>query len=82
MPLLKKHELRRYFKIGAVASILKVQTSHLRFLEDELGLKIKRNRKGMRQFTIDQAHYLSAIIYLTKSFGFKIPGAKNYLELN
>jgi DNA-binding transcriptional MerR regulator len=71
---------KQYYTIGEVASLFKVNTSHIRFWTNEFGLKVRTTRKGDRLFTGSQILELKAIHHLVKERGFKLAGAKARLK--
>ncbi len=74
---------KRYYKIGEVAKAFKVNTSLIRFWENEFDvLKPKKNKKGNRLFTPDDLENLQLIYFLVKEKGFTLDGAKNKLKEN
>ena len=74
---------KRYYKIGEVAKALEVNTSLIRFWENEFEvLKPKKNKKGNRLFTPEDLENLKMIYFLVKEKGFTLEGAKNKLKEN
>ena len=74
---------KRYYKIGEVAKAFDVNTSLIRFWENEFDvLKPKKNKKGNRLFTPDDLKNLKLIYFLVKEKGFTLDGAKNKLKEN
>jgi len=74
---------KRYYKIGEVAKAFDVNTSLIRFWENEFDvLKPKKNKKGNRLFTQDDLKNLQLIYFLVKEKGFTLDGAKNKLKEN
>lgn len=72
---------KRYYKIGEVASAFGVNTSHIRFWENEFDvLKPKKNKKGNRLFTQEDIKNLKLIYHLVKEKGFTLEGAKNKMK--
>ncbi|MCK5638414.1 MAG: MerR family transcriptional regulator [Flavobacteriaceae bacterium] len=72
---------KRYYKIGEVAKAFDVNTSLIRFWENEFDvLKPKKNKKGNRLFTPDDLKNLKLIYFLVKEKGFTLDGAKNKLK--
>lgn len=72
---------KRYYKIGEVAKAFNVNTSLIRFWENEFDvLKPKKNNKGNRLFTQDDLKNLKLIYFLVKEKGFTLEGAKNKLK--
>lgn len=54
----------RFYKIGEVAEILGIEQYTLRYLENSLQLKIKRNEKGERLYTDSDIDTLRLILQL------------------
>lgn len=74
---------KRYYKIGEVAKAFDVNTSLIRFWENEFDvLKPKKNKKGNRLFTPEDLENLKMIYFLVKEKGFTLEGAKNKLKEN
>ena len=74
---------KRYYKIGEVAKAFGVNTSLIRFWENEFDvLKPKKNKKGNRLFTPEDLHNLKLIYFLVKEKGFTLDGAKKKLKEN
>jgi len=74
---------KRYYKIGEVAKAFDVNTSLIRFWENEFDvLKPKKNKKGNRLFTSEDLENLKMIYFLVKEKGFTLEGAKNKLKEN
>jgi DNA-binding transcriptional MerR regulator len=74
---------KRYYKIGEVAKAFDVNTSLIRFWENEFDvLKPKKNKKGNRLFTPEDLDNLKMIYFLVKEKGFTLEGAKNKLKEN
>ena len=58
---------KRYYKIGEVAKAFGVNTSLIRFWENEFDvLKPKKNKKGNRLFTPEDLENLKLIYFLVK----------------
>ena len=74
---------KRYYKIGEVAKAFSVNTSLIRFWENEFTvLKPKKNKKGNRLFTQEDLKNLQLIYFLVKEKGFTLEGAKKKLKEN
>ncbi len=74
---------KRYYKIGEVAKAFNVNTSLIRFWENEFEvLKPKKNKKGNRLFTPEDLKNLQLIYFLVKEKGFTLEGAKKKLKEN
>ena len=81
MPYKEKQIRKVYYSIGEVASMFDVATSLIRFWESEFDiLKPKKNRKGNRQFTIEDIENVRLIYHLVKEKGFTLQGAKDMLK--
>ncbi|MFV0566473.1 MAG: MerR family transcriptional regulator [Flavobacteriaceae bacterium] len=74
---------KRYYSIGEVARAFGVNTSLIRFWENEFDvLKPKKNAKGNRKFTPEDITSLKLIYHLVKERGFTLDGAKTHLREN
>lgn len=72
---------KRYYAIGEVAEAFGVNTSLIRFWENEFDiLKPKKNAKGNRKFTPEDIKHLQLIFHLVKERGFTLEGAKIHLK--
>ncbi|MFL9481806.1 MerR family transcriptional regulator [Chitinophagaceae bacterium LWZ2-11] len=72
-----------YYSISEVATWFKLNTSQIRFWENEFDiLKPRKNRKGDRLFRVEDIHNLKVIYYLLRNRKFSIEGAKEYLKNN
>ena len=81
MPYKEKKIQKVYYSIGEVATMFDVATSLIRFWESEFDiLKPKKNRKGNRQFTIEDIENVRLIYHLVKEKGFTLHGAKDMLK--
>ena len=70
-----------YYTIGEVADLLGVNSSMIRFWENEFStLKPHKNSKGDRRFTKANIEQLQYIQYLLKERGFTLEGAKKELK--
>jgi DNA-binding transcriptional MerR regulator len=70
-----------YYSISEVAKMFDVSNSLLRYWESEFSaLKIKKNRKGDRQYQVKDIETLATIYTLVKERGFTIDGAKKELK--
>lgn len=68
---------KRYYKIGEVAKAFGLNTSHIRFWENEFEvLNPKKNAKGNRLFTQEDIRNLKLIYHLVKEKGYTLEGAK------
>ncbi len=72
---------KRYYSIGEVAAMFKVNTSLIRFWESEFDtIKPHKNGKGDRLFTADDVKNIQLIYNLLKEKKYTIEGAKDYLQ--
>lgn len=72
-----------YYPISQVAKWFNVNTSLLRFWENEFDiLKPRKNRKGDRMFRPEDVKNLQIIYYLLRQRKFSIEGAKKYIKQN
>ncbi|OYZ52319.1 MAG: MerR family transcriptional regulator [Sphingobacteriia bacterium 24-36-13] len=72
-----------YYSISEVASWFKVNTSLLRYWENEFDiLQPRKTRKGDRLFRIEDIKNLQLIYLLLRQRKFSIEGAKSYLKNN
>lgn len=67
---------KQYYAIGEVASLFKVNTSHIRFWTKEFTIKVRTTKKGDRLYTPEQILEIRAIYHLVKERGFTLAGAK------
>jgi DNA-binding transcriptional MerR regulator len=74
---------KKYYSIGIVAEMFKVNISHIRFWEKEFDiLKPKLNGKGDRHFRPEDVKNLKLIHHLVKEKKYTIEGAKEFLKKN
>ena len=72
-----------FYSIGEVAEMFDLQTSTLRYWEQEFQvLKPKRNRKGTRYYTKKDIETLRLIYHLVKERGLTLKGAKQKIKEN
>jgi DNA-binding transcriptional MerR regulator len=72
-----------YYPISEVAGWFRVNTSLLRFWENEFDIiQPRKTRKGDRLFRVEDIKNLQLIYYLLRQRKFSIDGAKKYLEAN
>ena len=72
-----------YYSISEVASWFKVNTSLLRYWENEFDiLQPRKTRKGDRLFRVEDIKNLQLIYFLLRQRKFSIDGARNYLKNN
>lgn len=83
MPYKEKEIVKKYYSIGEVAVQLNVSTSLIRFWESEFDIiKPKKNRKGNRQFTVDDIENIKLIYHLVREKGYTLQGAKELIRKN
>lgn len=74
---------KRYYSIGAVSAMFKVNISLVRFWENEFDiLKPKKNGKGDRLFRPEDIKNLKMIYHLLREKKYTIEGAKDFLKKN
>lgn len=73
---------KQYYSIGEVATLFKVNTSHIRFWTNEFALKVRTTRKGDRLYTPAQIKEIRTIYHLVKQKKYTISGAKDRLKAN
>jgi len=74
---------KRYYPIGEVAGMFRVNQSLLRYWETEFDiLQPKKNGKGDRFFRAEDVKYLQLIYDLLRRRKFTIEGAKTFLKNN
>lgn len=72
-----------YYSIGEVAEMFNVNTSLIRYWEQQFSvLRPRKNKKGNRLFTERDIRYLRVIYNLVKEQGYTLEGAKNALKEN
>ena len=70
-----------YYTIGEVAKMFGVNTSMIRYWENEFDvLRPRKNKKGNRLFTERDVRYVHVIYHLTKVKGYTLAGAKLALK--
>ena len=74
---------KKYYSIGIVANMFKVNQSLIRFWENEFDiLKPRKTRKGDRLFRPEDVKNIELIYHLLRQRKFSMEGAKQYLEAN
>ncbi len=74
---------KQYYSISEVAKWFRVNTSLLRFWENEFDiLKPRKNRKGDRLFRPEDVKSLQLIYQLLRQRKYTIEGAKDYIKTN
>ena len=72
---------KRYYSIGLVSEMFKVNHSLIRFWENEFDiLKPKKNGKGDRLFRPEDVKNLKLIYHLVRERKYTIEGAKEFLK--
>ncbi len=72
-----------YYSIGEVAKAFDVNTSLIRYWEQEFPIiKPKKNKKGNRYFTPEDIKNLKIIYHLVKEKGYTLDGARVALTTN
>ncbi|WP_375446407.1 MerR family transcriptional regulator [uncultured Fibrella sp.] len=72
---------KRYYSIREVADLFNVNISKLRYYEKEFPtLSPKKNRSGDRVYTKAEVDHLREILDLVENKGFKLQGAREYLN--
>lgn len=72
-----------YYPIGEVAKAFGVNTSLIRYWEQEFPiLRPKKNKKGNRYFTPEDIKNLKIIYHLVKEKGYTLDGARIALSTN
>lgn len=70
-----------YYSIGEVAKMFGVNTSMIRYWENEFDvLRPRKNKKGNRLFTQRDVRYVHVIYHLTKVKGYTLAGAKQAMK--
>ncbi len=83
MPYKKPKIEKVFYSIGEVADLFGVNTSNIRFWENEFDiLKPHKNNKGNRMFTKEDIENLKIIYHLLKERGMTIKGAQKKLKEN
>ena len=79
----KENNNKLYYTIGEVAKIFDVNTSLIRYWENEFNIiKPKKNKKGNRMFTNKDIDNFHLIFHLVKERGMTLKGAKLKLKEN
>ncbi len=74
---------KQYYSIGEVASMFRVNTSLIRYWENEFDiLEPRKNRKGDRFFKPSDVKNLQMIYDLLRRRKFTIEGARDYIKKN
>lgn len=76
-------EKKKYHSIGEVAGWLGVNTSQIRFWENEFDvLNPRKTKRGERLFRVEDIKTLRLIYHLLRNKKFSLEGAKDYLKAN
>ena len=82
MPYKSKPTQKLYYSIGEVAEMFSVNTSLIRFWENEFDiLKPSKTKKGNRMFTSQDIDNIKIIFKLVKGEGYTLQGAKEKLKI-
>ena len=77
-----KDVVKVYYSIGEVAEMFKVNASLIRFWEKEFDIiKPQKNKKGNRQFTLEDVDNFHVIFHLVKELGYTLQGAKERMKI-
>ena len=72
-----------YYSIGEVAELFEVNTSLIRFWENEFDfLSPQKNKKGNRLFTKEDINKIRIIYHLVKEKGYTLQGAREKIKRN
>ncbi|MFY9154423.1 MAG: MerR family transcriptional regulator [Prolixibacteraceae bacterium] len=83
MPYKKPKIEKVFYSISEVAEMFDVNTSNIRFWENEFDiLKPHKNKKGNRMFTPEDIENIKIIYHLLKEKGMTIKGAQKKLKDN
>jgi DNA-binding transcriptional MerR regulator len=82
LPYKPKPTQKLYYSIGEVADMFSVNTSLIRFWENEFDiLKPSKTKKGNRMFTATDIENIKIIFKLVKGEGYTLQGAKEKLKI-
>jgi len=82
LPYKPKPTQKLYYSIGEVADMFSVNTSLIRFWENEFDiLKPSKTKKGNRMFTAQDIENIKIIFKLVKGEGYTLQGAKEKLKI-
>jgi len=82
LPYKPKPTQKLYYSIGEVADMFGVNTSLIRFWENEFDiLKPSKTKKGNRLFTAQDIENIKVIFKLVKGEGYTLQGAKEKLKM-
>ena len=78
-----KENAKLYYSIREVADMFEVNASLLRYWERMFPmLKPKKNRSGIRKYTLEDIDRIKLIYYLVKEKGMTLKGARQKLTVN
>lgn len=81
MALKKNKNLKLYYSISEVASIIGVNETTLRFWEKEFpNIKPQKAGRGIRQYSQDDINEIRKVHHLLKEKGMKLEGARQTLK--
>lgn len=79
---MEENKEKLFYTIGEVAAMFRVNTSLIRFWENEFDMiQPRRNKKGNRLFSQKDVACFRQIYYLVKEKGYTLQGAKEQLRL-
>ncbi len=74
---------KMYYSIGEVARMFNVNTSLIRYWEEQFDIiRPKKNKKGNRLFTPADVDHFHIIYHLVKERGYTLKGAREKLSKN
>jgi len=74
---------KHYYSIGEVAEMFGVNTSLIRYWENEFdNIKPYKNKKGNRMFTKEDIEQVKLVYYLVKERGMTLKGAQQKIKDN
>lgn len=82
MPWKEKEIEKLYYSIGEVADMLSVPTSMIRFWLLALDVEIRKDRRGNRQFMMEDIQTVKQIYHLVKVEEYTLSGAKRQMRMN
>lgn len=83
MPFQKPKIEKHFYTIGEVADMFGVNTSLIRFWENEFdNIKPHKNKKGNRLFTLDAIEEIQLVYHLVKERGMTLKGAQQKIKEN
>ncbi len=72
---------KRYYTIGEVAEMFGVNSSNIRYWEDEFDIiQPKKNKKGHRMYTKNDINDIRIVYRLVKEKGYTLEGAKEVIR--